>query len=285
MIEFVFMLTRDDVTVGDAADVLASLRESGLRYVGFKDIGPPPKALAEVTAAAHEAGMEVMLEVVSTSAEDERRSLRAALDIGVDWVLGGTHARDGVEILGGAVKYCPFPGTIVGHPSVLHGTIDEIAAHAAELTALDGVYGVDLLAYRHATEDPVALTAPSRRPPRAGDRRRFGHVFEQIAALDAAGAWGFTIGSAIFAGQLPGGPSVRGQVAAVLGGDRVTGAVTTRAAVAGRTGAPGAARRPRRRQARHRRQAPQRGPASPSASRSAARPCARPCSACSRPAT
>ena len=42
MIEFVFMLTRDDVTVGDAADVLASLRESGLRYVGFKDIGPPP---------------------------------------------------------------------------------------------------------------------------------------------------------------------------------------------------------------------------------------------------
>ena len=40
--------------------------------------------------------------------------------------------------------------------------------------------------------------------------------FEQIAALDAAGAWGFTIGSAIFANQLPGGPSVRGQVAAVL---------------------------------------------------------------------
>ena len=80
MIEFVFMLTRDDVTVGDAADVLASLRESGLRYVGFKDVGPPPQALAAVTAAAHDAGMEVMLEVVSTSAEDELRSLRAALD-------------------------------------------------------------------------------------------------------------------------------------------------------------------------------------------------------------
>ena len=40
--------------------------------------------------------------------------------------------------------------------------------------------------------------------------------FEQIAALERAGAWGFTIGSAIFANRLPGGPSVPGQVAAVL---------------------------------------------------------------------
>jgi len=79
VIEFVFMLTRGDVTVGDPAGVLASLRESRLRHVGFKDVGPPPQTLAAVTAMAHEAGMEVMLEVVSTSAEDELRSLRAAL--------------------------------------------------------------------------------------------------------------------------------------------------------------------------------------------------------------
>ena len=66
--------------------------------------------------------------------------------------------RDGVAILDGAVKYCPFPGTIDGHPSVLEGSIDAIADDAARLTALDGVHGVDLLAYRHATEDPIALT-------------------------------------------------------------------------------------------------------------------------------
>jgi hypothetical protein len=47
LIEFVFMLTRDDVTVGDAPDVLASIQESGLRYVGVMDIGPPPETLAE----------------------------------------------------------------------------------------------------------------------------------------------------------------------------------------------------------------------------------------------
>ena len=218
MIEFVFMLTRDDVTVGDAAGVLASVRESGLRHVGFKDVGPPPEVLTEVTAAAHGAGMEVMLEVVSTEAEDELASLRAAREIGVDWVLGGTHAEDGAAILAGAdVRYCPFPGTVEGHPSVLSGDIEAIAEDAARLTALDGVHGLDLLAYRHRDADPVALT---RAVVEAADGPVIaaGSVasLEQIAALQGAGAWGFTIGGAIFERRLPGGPTVAGQVTAVL---------------------------------------------------------------------
>ena len=216
MIEFVFMLTHDDVTVPEALDVLRGLRASGLRYVGFKDVGPPPRVLAQVAGLAHECGMEVMLEVVSVTRSDELRSLRAARDIGVDWVLGGTHASDGVAILDG-VKYCPFPGTIEGHPSVLRGTIEQIAEDAARLTAMEGVHGLDLLAYRHADEDPIALT---RAVVEAADGPVIaaGSVvsFEQIAALEQAGAWGFTIGSAIFAGQLPGAPSVAGQVGAVL---------------------------------------------------------------------
>ena len=214
MIEFVFMLTRDDVTVGDATAAFRSVSGTGLRYVGFKDIGPPPAVLRDVADAAHEAGLEVMLEVVSVSREEELRSLRAAREIGVDWVLGGTHPHDGVEILDG-VRYCPFAGTVEGHPSVLTGSSEEIAAHAAELAALPGVHGVDLLAYRHATEDPVALTrAVAAECPviAAGSVRSL----EQIAALEAAGAWGFTIGSAIFEGVLPGGPSVPAQIEAVL---------------------------------------------------------------------
>jgi hypothetical protein len=218
VIEFIFMLTRDDVTVDDAADVLAGLRDSGLRYVGFKDVGPPPSVLREVTDAAHEAGMEVMLEVVSTRVGEEVRSLRAASHIGVDWVLGGTHPTKGIELLADTgIRYCPFPGTIAGHPSVLTGDIDEIAAHAAELTAMDGVHGVDLLAYRHATADPVALT---RAVVEAADGPVIaaGSVatLEQISDLEAAGAWGFTIGGAIFDGRLPGGPSAAGQIDAVL---------------------------------------------------------------------
>jgi len=218
VINFIFMLTHHDATVPGALELVSTLRGSGLRYVGFKDVGATPGQLAEVTAAAHEQGLEVMLEVVSTSAEDERRSLEAAGTIGVDWVLGGTHADDGVKILaGGAVRYCPFPGQVVGHPSVLAGSIAEIAADAARLTALPGVAGVDLLAYRHASADVEELTravveATDGTVIAAGSVTGAG----QIEALARAGAWGFTIGGAIFEGRLPGGPDVAAQVRAVL---------------------------------------------------------------------
>jgi hypothetical protein len=204
--------------------VLAGLRDSGLRYVGFKDVGPPPAVLRDVTSDAHEAGIEVMLEVVSTSADDEARSISAALEIGVDWVLGGTNPQRGAQILSGSgIRYCPFAGSVDGHPSVLSGTIDEIAAHAARLTSAPAVHGVDLLAYRHASVDPIALTravADACEGPviAAGSVATLG----QIADLEAAGAWGFTIGSAIFDNLLPGGPSVAGQVREVL---RATGAL------------------------------------------------------------
>jgi hypothetical protein len=218
VIEFIFMLTHNDVTVDNALEVLDELRDSGLRYVGFKDIGPPPAVLTQVADAAHDAGMEVMLEVVSTSAEDELQSLRAALQVGVDWVLGGTHPDEGAAILAGHdVRYCPFPGIIEGHPSVLKGELAAIVAHATQITAAPEVHGVDLLAYRHETVDPIELT---RAVVEAVDGPVIaaGSVatLEQIAALEGAGAWGFTIGGAIFEQRLPGGPTVAGQVAAVL---------------------------------------------------------------------
>ncbi|MFF8941896.1 hypothetical protein ACF1A5_06375 [Streptomyces sp. NPDC014864] len=218
MIEFIFMLTHNDRTVDDAPEVLESLRDSGLRYVGFKDVGATPERQRELTEAAHRLGMEVMLEVVSTSREDELNSLRAAREAGVDWVLGGTNADAGLEVLAGSgVRYCPFPGVVSGHPSALSGEISEIADHAKKLTALDGVHGVDLLTYRHAGADPEELT---RAVAEAADGPVIaaGSVVtqEQIRLLAHAGAWGFTIGGAIFERKLPGGDTVAGQVKAVL---------------------------------------------------------------------
>ena len=80
--------------------------------------------------------------------------------LGVDWILGGTHADEALAILAGSpARYCPFPGTIVGHPSLLRGTVESIAADAARLTALDGVYGLDLLAYRFDGDVEAAVAA------------------------------------------------------------------------------------------------------------------------------
>ena len=46
MIEFIFMLTRDDVTLADARAVYASVAGAGVRHVGCKDVGLPQDELA-----------------------------------------------------------------------------------------------------------------------------------------------------------------------------------------------------------------------------------------------
>src|ERR1700739_38495 len=129
------MLTHHDRTVDDPIAVYEQIRGCGLRYIGFKDIGVPVAELKEVCARAHGDGLEVMLEVVSTTREEELRSVAASAESGVDRVLGGTPPEDGMEILNGGAsnerpRYCPFPGTVVGHPSILQGAIDEIAESA-----------------------------------------------------------------------------------------------------------------------------------------------------------
>ena len=65
MPEFIFMLTHEDVTVENALEVHSEIRDVGIRYVGFKDIGLPFDRLKALTKVIHESGQEVMLEVVS----------------------------------------------------------------------------------------------------------------------------------------------------------------------------------------------------------------------------
>jgi hypothetical protein len=224
VIEFIFMLTRDDQTVPDALEVYGTLRDTDLRYVGFKDIGLPPAQLRELARAMRDDGREVFLEVVSERAEDELRSVRAALDIGIDWLMGGTHAEAALAILDtigppgspGRPRYCPFPGRVVGHPSILEGTIEGIADSARELTARPGVDGLDLLAYRWQGDVPALVRAVV--DAASGPVVAAGSVdsAERIDALARAGAWAFTIGGAIFDRRLPAGDSIREQVECAL---------------------------------------------------------------------
>lgn len=214
MSEFIFMLTHNDRTVDNALDVLDQVKDTGLRHIGFKDVGATPAKQRELVKAAHAANLTVYLEVVSIDKVDELASVDAAIAAGVDWIIGGKFAVDALKRLDGTgIKLAPFPGTIVGHPSELQGSIEAIASHAAELTALDGVVGVDLLAYRHRSVDPLELTAAVVAATN-GRVIAAGSVVTQlqVSGLEKAGAWGFTIGSAIFDGQLPGEKDVVSQV-------------------------------------------------------------------------
>lgn len=202
MSHFILMLTHNDRTVSNALAVYEDLRDTDLAYVGFKDIGVSYEELRVLAARIHADGRRVMLEVVSTRREDELRSIRAAMEMGVDYVLGGRQADQALPLLsGGSIGYFPFCGNTVGHPTVLEGTIDEIVADARRLASMSGVHGLDLLSYRFAG-DAEELT---RRVVRSVDTPIIaaGSIDrpERIRAMCEAGVWGFTIGSALFEGK------------------------------------------------------------------------------------
>lgn len=217
MSRFIFMLTHNDVTVADARKVFADVADLGIPFVGFKDIGLPVPELKALAADIRSNGQEVMLEVVSQTKDDELRSVRAAIDIGVDYVLGGTHADEAVEILGGSgIKYMPFPGKIVGHPSKLTGSPEEIVQSSRDLASREGVAGLDLLAYRFSgdVEALIADVVKSIDVPLivAGSIASV----ERVRIVCELGAWGFTVGGAVFEHSFAGEKTVAGQIRTIL---------------------------------------------------------------------
>lgn len=213
------MLTHHDATVPNAVEVYESIRGTRLRQVGFKDIGATATTLRRLTETMHSDGRTVFLEVVSTSLDDELRSIETGLELGVDVIMGGTSHDAALDLIGEArVRYFPFPGTVIGHPSELRGSIAEITAHASDLMSLPGVHGLDLLAFRHRGVDPVELTravVASCQDPVVVAGSIDGAA--RIDSVRGAGAWGFTIGGAIFDGLLPGGPDIGRQIEWTLG--------------------------------------------------------------------
>lgn len=215
--DFIFMLTRADRTVADAEQRLDEALAAGVGHIGFKDIGLPWPALRRLSAAIRAAGAKVYLEVVSLDAPSEAASARAAVALGIDVLMGGTRPGVVAPIIAGApIRYYPFPGEIVGHPSVLRGSLDSIVQSAQTLLALEGVHGLDLLAYRFDGDAPelirrVCQVAGARPVVVAGSLDRL----ERLEAVAAAGARAFTIGTAIFEGAFPCAPGLRDQLAFV----------------------------------------------------------------------
>jgi len=218
--DFIFMLTRDDATVANALEIVESARPLGLKHIGFKDVGMGPETLRRVARAIREAGASVWMEIVSTSREDELRSIALGRDLGVDFLMGGVKAEEGVRILANsATRYLPFAGEPAGHPTKLAGTAEVVEAHCRAFADL-GCAGVDILAYRATEARPLDLVAACRRG--FGGRGRVvvaGSIdcAERVAAVRAAGADAFTIGTAAIDGAYaPGAGPIEAQLRAVL---------------------------------------------------------------------
>ncbi len=213
------MLTRQDRTIPGCLDVLAQIAPLGLKHIGFKDIGADEPILRALNAGIKALGAQSYLEVVATSPEAALNSARIAAAIGVDHLLGGTQAAATLRLLQGTgIKYYPFPGTPTGHPTQLGGDAAQIATHTADFIA-QGCAGVDLLAYRATEADPLALVRAARTASRTGKLICAGGVDcpDRIAALRAAGADAFTIGSAAFDGTFaPGKPGLIAQLQDII---------------------------------------------------------------------
>jgi len=198
MPELIVMLTHHDETVADALAIFARLKDAPVQHWGFKDVGLPPEAMGQVVAAMKAAGKTTYLEVVSLSEEEGLRGAQLAVAQGFDVLMGTVYYPSIRDYLADKpIKYYPFPGRIVGHPSILEGTIEEIVAHAQWLEA-QGAHGLDLLTYRYTGDAAQLLqrvVAAVQVPVvSAGSIASYARINE----VRAAGAWGFTIGSAFF---------------------------------------------------------------------------------------
>ena len=216
--DFIFMLTRNDRTIEDAAHLVDAACELGVTHIGFKDVGVPFATMREVVDRIRQKGCFSYLEVVSTTSDSVKRSLRAGHALGVDRILGGTDLQAAMRILGGVARYFPFPGKPVGHPTRLEGSAELVAEHC-RASREAGCGGVDLLAYRATDANPLDLVRAARNALPGKTLIVAGSVnsTQRIHALAAAGVDAFTIGSAIFDGAFsPSKRSFRGQILDIL---------------------------------------------------------------------
>lgn len=200
--DFIFMLTRNDQTVADCLALCELVRPLRLAHIGFKDLGVDLATLHRLADLLRGMGASIYMEVVSTTPEAALNSARAAVALGVDHLLGGTEVDATLEIIRGTkVRYYPFPGNPVGHPTRLAGTATQVEAQCRAFMA-KGCAGADLLAYRSTEDSPPRLMEAARRGLGEGRLIVAGSIdsAERIAAIAARGADAFTIGSAIFSG-------------------------------------------------------------------------------------
>ncbi len=213
--EFILMLTHHDSTVKNALQIFRECQDTPVTHWGFKDVGLPPEKMKALVSEMKAAGKTTYLEVVSLSEAEGLRGAQIAVEAGFD-VLMGTVFFDSIlsYLKDKPIRYYPFAGHVYSHPSVLDGTIDEIVAHARFLESR-GAQGIDLLTYRYVGNAPKLLqevvTATHVPIVSAGSI----NSYERIAEVWRAGAWGFTIGSALFEQKFAPAASFRDNVLAV----------------------------------------------------------------------
>jgi len=219
--QLIYMLTKDDVTIPNALEVVDEIMDTNLRYIGFKDPqegGLSPDKYKPLMAKLRETDMEIFIEVVSESEELNLRSAKLAVDLGVDFVCGGTFIDSSMQAIAGTdIGFFPYIGEIVGHPCVLEGTIKGIVEEG-KMVKKKGIAGINLLAYRREPASEVPLLIQEVQKAVGLPLIIAGSInsFERIDKMKELGVWTFTIGGAIQDGIFVPGGTIKENINAVL---------------------------------------------------------------------
>ena len=210
------MLTNNDVTVSNAPEIFEECKDLPVKFWGFKDVGLSEDKMKKLVKSMKKSGKTTFLEIVSLSEEDCMRGAKLAVECGFDYLIGTIFFDSVFNFLSNnKIKYFPFCGKIVGHPSVLEGSVDAILNDALSLQS-KGVQGIDLLSYRHKTaaEEISKKLVDTLSIPViiAGSI----NSFQRINKVIEIKPWAFTIGSALFNNKFGGEPGFKEQLTKVL---------------------------------------------------------------------
>lgn len=220
MTEFIFMLTHHDVTIPNALEVFEEIKDTGLKFIGCKDIGLPIEKLQELFRKMKNADMTTFIEVVSNDEEKHFMGIEKAIRVGADYLIGGMprFTRKTLEYLKekkANLKFFPYIGKVIGHPCVLEGSVDEIVNNGVEFGKM-GVHGINLLLYRYTGNVNLLLD-------RAIETLKIPLIvagsiddFEKIGQMKRKNVWAFTIGGAILEKKFAPQKNIKEQVTAVL---------------------------------------------------------------------
>lgn len=196
--ELIVMLTHNDFTVMNAAEVFEECKDSGAQYWGFKEHPLPLEDMKRLYARMKECGKTTFLEVVAYTEAEGLEGAHTAAECGCD-VLMGTIYHDSINAYcqEHGMRYMPFIGHITGRPSILEGSIEDMLSEAETLKS-KGVFGIDLLGYRYTAdaEQLIATIVSNTDLPVcvAGSI----DSYERLQFIKHASPWAFTIGSAFF---------------------------------------------------------------------------------------
>jgi hypothetical protein len=194
----IVMLTHHDRTTPDALEVFHTASDLAIDFWGFKDVGLSEAKMSELATALHRAHKKVFLEVVSYTESECLRGAHLAVDLKCDYLMGTIFYRKVWDYIKDTdVTYLPFLGNVSGSPSILEGTPEELIDEGMRYIDL-GVTGFDILAFRHVTDPESIASACARQIP--GTIVIAGSIAskERMQFVDNIGAWGFTMGSALF---------------------------------------------------------------------------------------